>query len=110
MASWMRGKSRKRFDADIISQTDAVLDSLTREIALIQGPPGTGKVSYSPCCGVELTRARRSLESNSFVCCSPTMLGESTDTDESDISPIDDKIRIALLRRVQLLGSTTTGK
>lgn len=26
------------------SQTDAVIDCLTREMALIQGPPGTGKV------------------------------------------------------------------
>ncbi len=27
------------------SQIDAVIGSLTRELALIQGPPGTGKVS-----------------------------------------------------------------
>ena len=35
-----------------LSQTDAVLASLTREIALIQGPPGTGKIFT----GVELLR------------------------------------------------------
>ncbi|KAF8668071.1 P-loop containing nucleoside triphosphate hydrolase protein [Rhizoctonia solani] len=34
------------------SQADAVVDSLTREVALIQGPPGTGK-SYT---GLELIR------------------------------------------------------
>ncbi|KAF9227364.1 hypothetical protein BS17DRAFT_747823 [Gyrodon lividus] len=34
------------------SQADAVVDALTREVALIQGPPGTGK-SYT---GVELLR------------------------------------------------------
>ncbi|KAI6040315.1 hypothetical protein EDC04DRAFT_3140449 [Pisolithus marmoratus] len=34
------------------SQVDAVIDALTRELALIQGPPGTGK-SYT---GVELLR------------------------------------------------------
>jgi hypothetical protein len=28
-----------------VSQSDAVIESLIRELALIQGPPGTGKVS-----------------------------------------------------------------
>ncbi|KAG1731512.1 uncharacterized protein EDB91DRAFT_1154350 [Suillus paluster] len=37
------------------SQADAVVDALTREVALIQGPPGTGK-SYT---GVELLRVLR---------------------------------------------------
>ncbi|EPQ57199.1 P-loop containing nucleoside triphosphate hydrolase protein [Gloeophyllum trabeum ATCC 11539] len=43
-------KKGSRLDA---SQADAVVDALTREVALIQGPPGTGK-SYT---GVELLRA-----------------------------------------------------
>ncbi|KAI0088042.1 P-loop containing nucleoside triphosphate hydrolase protein [Irpex rosettiformis] len=42
-------RTRSRLDP---SQGDAVIDTLTREVALIQGPPGTGK-SYT---GVELLR------------------------------------------------------
>jgi hypothetical protein len=36
-------KAHSRLDP---SQADAVVDSLTREVALIQGPPGTGKVFF----------------------------------------------------------------
>lgn len=32
-------------DADY-SQSEAVVDIMMRELALVQGPPGTGKVSY----------------------------------------------------------------
>ncbi|KAI0812709.1 P-loop containing nucleoside triphosphate hydrolase protein [Irpex lacteus] len=42
-------RTRSRLDP---SQADAVVDALTREVALIQGPPGTGK-SFT---GVELLR------------------------------------------------------
>ncbi|KAF8808643.1 hypothetical protein BYT27DRAFT_7188610 [Phlegmacium glaucopus] len=42
-------KSKSRLDP---SQVDAVIDTLTREVALIQGPPGTGK-SFT---GVEIIR------------------------------------------------------
>lgn len=31
--------------ADISSQSDAVIEAMTREMSLIQGPPGTGKVN-----------------------------------------------------------------
>ncbi|CAE6473590.1 unnamed protein product [Rhizoctonia solani] len=43
----LRGNSRLD-----LSQADAIVDSLTREVSLIQGPPGTGK-SYT---GLELIR------------------------------------------------------
>jgi hypothetical protein len=35
-------REKSRLD---VSQADAVIDTLTREVSLIQGPPGTGKVS-----------------------------------------------------------------
>ncbi|TRM69481.1 hypothetical protein BD626DRAFT_12882 [Schizophyllum amplum] len=49
VAACRRELTRSRLDP---SQADAVVDALTREVALIQGPPGTGK-SYT---GVELLR------------------------------------------------------